>query len=56
MRFAYFDFNDSIRETIRGIIIEDFGCWQSLYVEEDNDTELNKVLQEQQFLIKKKYD
>lgn len=53
MRFAYFDFNDSIRETIRGIIIEDFGCWQSLYVEEDNDTELNKVLQEQKFLIRK---
>lgn len=60
MRFAYYDFDDSIRETIRGIIFEDFGQyeWQSLYVEYDdkNDYEdLKNALVEQRSLIREKY-
>ena len=60
MRFAYFDFDESVRETIRGIIYEDFGQyeWQSLYVEyEDKDDyeDLKEELLNQKSLIIDKY-
>lgn len=60
MRFAYLDFDDSVKEIIRGIIYEDFGQyeWQSLYCEyEDKDDyiELKEVLLEQKALITEKY-
>ena len=60
MRFAYFDFDESVRETIRGIIYEDFGQyeWQSLYVEyEDKDDYefLKEELLNQKSLITDKY-
>ena len=60
MRFAYFDFDESVRETIRGIIYEDFGQyeWQSLYVEyddKDDYLDLQEVLLEQKKLITDKY-
>ena len=60
MRFAYFDFDESVRETIRGIIYEDFGQyeWQSLYVEyddKDDYEDLKEELLNQKYLIIKKY-
>ena len=59
-RMAYYDFDDHIREEIRGIIISDFGGyeWESLYVEpeEDDDyNELKEALQIQKKLIEQKY-
>ena len=59
-RMAYYDFDDHIREEIRGIIITDFGGyeWESLYVEhEENDdcNELKEALKIQKKLIEDKY-
>ena len=59
-RMAYFDFDEHIREDIRRIIVEDFGCceWESLYVEydeDDNDDSLKNALMEQYNLINTKY-
>ena len=58
-RMAYFDFDEHIREEIRGIVVEDFGgCeWQSLYVEYDDEdaNALKEALTEQYNLIKDKY-
>lgn len=59
-RMAYYDFDDSIREEIRGIIISDFGAyeWECLYVEPDEDDdldELKEALQIQKKLIEEKY-
>lgn len=60
IRMAYYDFNDHIREVIRGIIISDFGDyeWQCLYVEPDEDddcNELKEALLIQKKLIEEKY-
>lgn len=58
-RLAYYDFADHIREEIRGIILDDFGGyeWQSLYCGDEGEElpELEKVLNEQKFLIEAKY-
>lgn len=59
-RMAYYDFDDHIREEIRGIIISDFGGyeWESLYVEHEEDddyNELKEALQIQKTLIENKY-
>lgn len=59
MRFAYNDFCDGIKDTIRNIIIDDFGIdeWQNLFIEDEN-ANLNKLkenLLQQQSLIKEKY-
>ena len=59
-RMAYYDFDDHIREEIRGIIISDFGAyeWESLYVEHEEDddyNELKEALQIQKKLIEEKY-
>lgn len=59
-RMAYYDFDDSIREEIRRIIISDFGGyeWESLYVEHEEDddfNELKNVLKIQKKLIEEKY-
>lgn len=59
-RMAYYDFDDSIREEIRRIIISDFGGyeWESLYVEHEEDddfNELKEALKIQKKLIEDKY-
>ena len=58
-RMAYFDFDEHIREEIRGIVIEDFSAneWESLYVEYDGEDEklLKEILTEQYNLITAKY-
>ena len=59
-RMAYYDFDDSIREEIRGIIISDFGAyeWESLYVEHEEDDDFNELkdaLKIQKKLIEDKY-
>ena len=59
-RMAYWDFNDHIREEIRGIVLEDFGGyeWQSLYVEYEEEyeyDELKEALAIQKKLIIDKY-
>ena len=60
IRIGYFDFAPHIRETIRDIVITDFGPyeWQSLYVEGEDEElpKLEKVLSEQKALIEKKYE
>ena len=59
-RMAYHDFDDHVREEIRGIIISDFGAyeWESLYVEPEEDDDCNELkdaLQIQKKLIEHKY-
>lgn len=59
-RMSYYDFDDHIREEIRGIVITDFGGyeWESLYVEheeDDDEKELEQALQIQKTLIENKY-
>ena len=59
-RMAYYDFDDSIREEIRRIVISDFGGyeWESLYVEHEEDDdfdELKEALKIQKKLIEDKY-
>lgn len=59
-KLAYMDFNEHVRETIREIIIKDFGdCeWQSLYIDcgdEEDNNQLEKALQVQRELIEKEY-
>ena len=59
-RMAYYDFDDHVREEIRGIIISDFGAyeWESLYVEHEEDddfNELKEALKIQKKLIEDKY-
>jgi hypothetical protein len=59
-RMAYYDFDDHIREEIRGIIISDFGAyeWESLYVEHEEDDDFNDLkdaLKIQKKLIEDKY-
>ena len=59
-RMAYYDFDDSIREEIRRIIISDFGGyeWESLYVEHEEDDDFNELkdaLKIQKKLIEDKY-
>lgn len=59
-RMAYYDFDDYVREEIRGIIISDFGAyeWESLYVEHEEDDDCNELkdaLQIQKKLIEHKY-
>ena len=59
-RMAYYDFDDHIREEIRGIIISDFGAyeWESLYVEHEEDDDFNELkdaLKIQKKLIEDKY-
>lgn len=57
IRMAYYDFNDHVREEIRGIIISDFGGyeWECLYVENEDDNDLAIALQLQKKLIEEKY-
>lgn len=58
MRFALFDFADSVIEDIMSIVISDFGGyeWESLYVEHDDGSEdLKTALLEQKRLIEEKY-
>lgn len=58
MRFALFDFADSVIEDIMSIVISDFGGyeWESLYVEHDDGSEDLKIaLFEQKRLIEEKY-
>lgn len=58
MRFALFDFADSVIEDIMCIVISDFGGyeWESLYVEHEGDNEDLKIaLLEQKRLIEEKY-
>ena len=59
-RMAYYDFDDHVREEIRGIIISDFGAyeWESLYVEHEEDDDFNELkdsLKIQKKLIEDKY-
>lgn len=56
-RLAYYDFADHIREEIRGIILEDFTnhCWENLYIEWEDVSDLEKDLNEQKTLIEAKY-
>ena len=59
-RMAYYDFDDHVREEIRGIIISDFGGyeWESLYVEHEEDDDYNELkdaLKIQKKLIENKY-
>lgn len=59
-RMAYYDFDDHVREEIRGIIISDFGGyeWESLYVEHEEDDDFNELkdaLKIQKKLIEDKY-
>jgi hypothetical protein len=56
-RMAYYDFDNSIREEIRNIIISDFGGyeWECLYVEYEDDNDLAIALQTQKKLIEEKY-
>lgn len=59
-RMAYYDFDDHIREEIRGIIISDFGAyeWESLYVECEEgeyNEDLAQALKLQHKLVKDKY-
>ena len=59
-RMAYYDFDDHVREEIRGIIISDFGGyeWESLYVEHEEDDDYNELkdaLKIQKKLIEDKY-
>jgi hypothetical protein len=58
MRFALFDFADSVIDDIMCIVISDFGGyeWESLYVEHDDGSEDLKIaLLEQKRLIEEKY-
>ena len=58
MRFALFDFADSVIDDIMCIIISDFGGyeWECLYVDHEDDNEdLKKALLEQKRLIEEKY-
>lgn len=59
MRIGYFDFSDSIREEIIGIIITDMGHinWQSLYVQDEDEDipDLEDMLNTQKSLIEEKY-
>lgn len=58
MRFSYFDFSDGIRETIRNLVMDDFGDyeWESLYVDhEDGSDSLKSVFKLQESLILEKY-
>lgn len=58
MRFALFDFADSVIEDIMWIVISDFGGyeWEGLYVDHEGDNEDLKIaLLEQKRLIEEKY-
>lgn len=58
MRFALFDFADSVIDDIMCIVISDFGGyeWEGLYVDHEDDNEdLKKALLEQKRLIEEKY-
>lgn len=59
MRIGYFDFSDSIREEIIGIVITDMGYinWQSLYVQDEDEDipDLEEMLNTQKSLIEEKY-
>lgn len=58
MRFALFDFADSVIDDIMCIVISDFGGyeWECLYVDHEDDNEdLKKALLEQKRLIEEKY-
>ena len=58
MRFALFDFADSVIDDIMCIVISDFGGyeWECLYVDhEDDNEELKTALLEQKRLIEEKY-
>lgn len=60
-RMALYDFDDGIRETIIGNVLEDMGGmnWQSLYIEygdeDEEDYELKEMLKKQKTLITEKY-
>lgn len=56
-RLAYYDFADHIREEIRRITLEDFTnhCWENLYTEWEDTSDLEKTLNEQKTLIEAKY-
>ena len=58
MRFALFDFADSVIDDIMCIVISDFGGyeWECLYVDHEDDNEdLKTALLEQKRLIEEKY-
>ena len=58
MRFALFDFADSVIDDIMCIVISDFGGyeWECLYVDNEDDNEdLKTALLEQKRLIEEKY-
>lgn len=57
IRIGYYDFADHIREEIRGIILGDFTnhCWENLYVEWEDTSDLETDLNEQKTLIETKY-
>lgn len=57
VRLGYFDFEEHIRENIRHIIYEDFGCyeWECLYVDYDDLSDLNNLLDLQKKMITDKY-
>lgn len=58
MRFALFDFADSVIEDILYIVVSDFGGyeWEGLYVDHEDDNEdLKTALLEQKRLIEEKY-
>lgn len=57
IRIGYYDFADHIREEIRRIILEDFTnhCWENLYIEWEDTSDLETDLNEQKTLIEAKY-
>ena len=55
IRFCYFDFAEHIRENIRDIFVEDFGQYECLYVDHEDNASLLEVLNTQKALIKEKW-
>lgn len=57
IRLGYFDFASNIREQIRDIFINDFGCYEyeCLYVDHEDAEDLKRLLNEQKMLIIEKY-
>lgn len=55
MRLAYFDFASHVREEIRVSVMQDFGCWEDLYIEVEDTEELTEALNTQKELIIAKY-
>lgn len=55
MCFAFYDFSSRLRKDIAHYILEDFKEWESLYIEQEDDSDLKEALLIQKELIISKY-